>query len=63
MARGLKTTQALVIIARKLARIAFSLMKNLSEYQSKRFGGFPKTIELPQWECSFLWERACSRWR
>lgn len=35
LARGLKTTQALVIIARKLARIAFSLMKNLSEYQSK----------------------------
>ncbi|MDO3690672.1 IS110 family transposase, partial [Pseudomonas sp. DKN 2791] len=27
--------QALVIIARKLARIAFSLMKNQSEYQSK----------------------------
>ncbi|KAF2405903.1 Transposase [Pseudomonas antarctica] len=35
LARGLKTTQALVIIARKLARIAFSLMKNQSEYQSK----------------------------
>ncbi|GEM_PF-2988245 len=35
LARGLKTTLALVIIARKLARIAFSLMKNQSEYQSK----------------------------
>jgi len=35
LGRGLKTTQALVIIARKLARIAFSLMKNQSEYQSK----------------------------
>lgn len=35
LARGLKTTQALVMIARKLARIAFSLMKNLSEYQPK----------------------------
>ena len=35
LARGLKTTQVLVIIARKLARIAFSLMKNQSEYQSK----------------------------
>lgn len=43
LARGLKTTQALVIIARKLARIAFSLMKNLSEYQSKAvLGGAPK---------------------
>ncbi len=39
LARGLKTTQALVIIARKLARIAFSLMKNLSEYQSKAILG------------------------
>lgn len=33
LARGLKTTQALVIIARKLARIAFALMKNQSEYR------------------------------
>ena len=32
-ARGLKTTQALVILARKLARIAFSLMKNRAEYR------------------------------
>ncbi|MRU52932.1 IS110 family transposase, partial [Pseudomonas gessardii] len=36
-------TQALVIIGRKLARIAFSLMKNLSEYQSKAvLGASPK---------------------
>lgn len=35
LARGLKTTQALVVIARKLARIAFSLLKNQSEYKSK----------------------------
>lgn len=31
--RGLKTTQALVILARKLARIAFSLMKHQAEYR------------------------------
>ncbi len=31
--RGLSKTQALVIIARKLARVAFSIMKNQSEYQ------------------------------
>jgi transposase len=31
--RGLKRTQALVIMARKLARIAFALMKNQSDYQ------------------------------
>ncbi|MFY0989827.1 IS110 family transposase [Halomonas sp. C05BenzN] len=31
--RGLKTTQALVILARKLARIAFSLMKHQTEYR------------------------------
>lgn len=29
--RGLKATQALVILARKLARIAFALMKNQTE--------------------------------
>ena len=33
LARGLKTTEAFVIIARKLARIAFALMKNQSEYR------------------------------
>lgn len=33
--RGLKTTQALVILARKLARIAFALMKNKTDYQPK----------------------------
>lgn len=31
--RGLKPTQALVILARKLARIAFALMKNHTDYQ------------------------------
>jgi len=35
-ARGLKTTQALVILARKLARIAFALMKNQSQYQGHK---------------------------
>ncbi len=34
-ARGLSTTQALVILARKLARIAFSLMKNQSDYHPR----------------------------
>ena len=33
--RGLQTTQALVILARKLARIAFALMKNQTTYQAK----------------------------
>ena len=33
--RGLKTTQVLVILARKLARIAFALMKNQTTYQAK----------------------------
>jgi transposase len=33
--RGKATTQVLVMLARKLARVAFSLMKNKSEYQSK----------------------------
>lgn len=31
--RGLKSTQVLVILARKLARIAFALMKNQADYQ------------------------------
>ncbi len=44
LARGLKTTQALVALARKLARIAFSLMKNQSQYQPKSmFEGSPQT--------------------
>lgn len=34
LARGLKPTQALVILARKLARVAFALMKNQSDYRS-----------------------------
>jgi len=34
-ARGFSTTQALVILARKLARVVFALLKNQSEYQSK----------------------------
>ncbi|MEN1831236.1 IS110 family transposase, partial [Pseudomonas lijiangensis] len=29
------TTQVLVMLARKLARVAFALMKNQSEYQTK----------------------------
>ena len=33
LARGLARTQALVILARKLSRVAFALMKNQSEYQ------------------------------
>jgi transposase len=33
--RGFSTTQALVILARKLARIVFALLKGQSEYQSK----------------------------
>ena len=34
-AKGFKSTQALVILARKLARIVFALLKGQSEYQSK----------------------------
>lgn len=34
LARGLARTQALVILARKLCRVAFALMKNQSEYQA-----------------------------
>lgn len=34
-ARGMASTQALVALARKLARIAFALMKNQSQYQAK----------------------------
>lgn len=33
LARGLAKTQALVVLARKLCRVAFALMKNQSEYQ------------------------------
>jgi len=33
LGRGLTTIQALVIVARKLARTAFALMKNQTEYQ------------------------------
>ncbi|WP_355662229.1 transposase, partial [Halomonas salifodinae] len=35
LVRGLKKTQALVIVARKLARIAFSLMKHEVDYCPK----------------------------
>lgn len=35
LARGLAKTQALVILARKLARVAFALLKNQSIYQPK----------------------------
>ncbi|WP_155514800.1 transposase, partial [Pseudomonas corrugata] len=34
-ARGFSTTQALVALARKLARVAFALLKNQSEYLPK----------------------------
>lgn len=34
-ARGFSTTQALVMLARKLARVVFALLKGQSEYQSK----------------------------
>ncbi|OCR23576.1 transposase, partial [Pseudomonas syringae] len=44
LARGLAKTQALVILARKLCRVAFALMKNQSEYQPNlRLQGFPAT--------------------
>lgn len=33
--RGLKTTEGLVILARKLARVAFALMKNQTSYQPR----------------------------
>lgn len=35
LARGFTKTQALTVLARKLARVAFSLMKNQSEYRPK----------------------------
>jgi hypothetical protein len=35
LSSGKATTQVLVMLGRKLARIAFSLMKNQSEYQPK----------------------------
>ncbi|WP_414910179.1 transposase, partial [Pseudomonas sp. IT-P253] len=34
-ARGFSTTQALVMLARKLARVVFALLKGQSEYQPK----------------------------
>lgn len=34
-ARGFSTTQALVMLSRKLARVAFALLKNQGEYRSK----------------------------
>lgn len=34
-AKGLSTTQALVVLARKLARVVFALLSGQSEYQSK----------------------------
>jgi hypothetical protein len=34
-ARGLSTTEALVVLARKLARVVFALLKNQSEYVPK----------------------------
>jgi transposase len=42
--RGLAKTQALVILARKLCRVAFALMKNQSEYQpNSGLGASPQT--------------------
>ncbi len=38
LARGLKATQVYVILARKIARVAFALMKNQGEYQPGRVG-------------------------
>jgi transposase len=44
LTRGLAKTQALVILARKLCRVAFALMKNQSEYQPDlRLQGSPAT--------------------
>jgi len=44
LARGLSGIQALVILARKLARVVFALMKNQSEYSpNSMFGGSPQT--------------------
>ncbi|WP_166226359.1 IS110 family transposase [Pseudomonas atagonensis] len=44
LARGLKATEALVILARKLARVMFALMKNQSEYKpNSMFEGSPQT--------------------
>jgi transposase len=37
--RGLATTEALIILARKLARIAFTLLKNGTQYQPKSARG------------------------
>jgi transposase len=42
--RGLKTTQVLVMLARKLARVAFALMKSQSEYRpNPMLAGCPAT--------------------
>jgi transposase len=44
LARGLSGTQALVILARKLARVVFALMKNQSEYRPNSMSwGSPQT--------------------
>ena len=44
LARGFKATQALVILARKLARVMFSLMKNKTDYSPNTWsGGCPRT--------------------
>ena len=44
LARGKAKTQALVILTRKLARVAFSLMKNQTDYiPSSMSGGSPQT--------------------
>ncbi len=38
-ARGLSSTAALMIVARKLVRIAFALLSKGEEFEAKRFGG------------------------
>ena len=44
LGRGLKGPQALVILARKLTRVVFALIKNQSEYPpNTMFEGSPKT--------------------
>jgi len=37
--RGLATTEALIILARKLARVAFALLKNGTQYLPKSVQG------------------------
>lgn len=45
--RSLSSTEAFVMLARKLARVVFALLKNQSEYQKRWFECLPQTIECP----------------